>query len=78
MAPNPTDDACTFSYKTNSKEPLQINVYDANGKTVYNEIDKNVSEQINKTVSLKEFGKGIYFVHLTQGKSSEVRKVIVK
>jgi hypothetical protein len=78
MAPNPTDDACTFSYKTNSKEPLQINIYDANGKTVYNEIDKNVNEQINKTVSLKEFGKGIYFVHLTQGKSSEVRKVIVK
>lgn len=78
VAPNPTDDACKISYRSTNKEPLQINVYDENGKTVYTETDKNVSEQINKTISLKELGKGIYFVHLTQGKQSEVRKVIVK
>jgi hypothetical protein len=78
VAPNPTDDACKISYKSSSKEPLQINVYDENGKTVYTETDKNVSEQINKIIFLKELGKGIYFVHLTQGKQSEVRKVIVK
>ena len=78
VAPNPTEDACNITYKSNSKEPLQVSVYDMNGKTVYNETDKNVSEQMNKTISLKELGKGIYFVHLTQGKQSEVRKVIVK
>ncbi|MGZ3866634.1 MAG: T9SS type A sorting domain-containing protein [Bacteroidia bacterium] len=78
IAPNPTDDACTISYKAASKEPLEINVYNMESKTVYTETDKNVSEQVNKTISLKELGKGIYYVHLTQGKQSEVRKVIVK
>ncbi|HWY37121.1 MAG TPA: T9SS type A sorting domain-containing protein [Bacteroidia bacterium] len=78
VAPNPTEDACSITYRSNSKEPLQINVYDANGKTVYAETDKNVSEQMSKNLSLKELGKGIYFVHLTQGKQSEVRKIIVK
>lgn len=78
VSPNPTDDACKISYTSSSKEPLQINVYDENGKTVYTETDKSTGQQINKTISLKELGKGIYFVHLTQGKQSEVRKVIVK
>ena len=78
VSPNPTEDACNITYKSKSKDPLQIKVYDANGKTVYTETDSNVSDQMNKTLSLKELGKGVYFVHLTQSKQSEVRKVIVK
>jgi len=78
VSPNPTEDACNITYKSKSKDALQIKVYDANGKTVYTETESNVNEQMNKTLSLKELGKGVYFVHLTQGKQSEVRKVIVK
>jgi hypothetical protein len=77
VAPNPTDDACTITYQPTSKEPLQIKVYDVNGKTVYTEIEKNVSEQVNKTLSLKSLGDGAYFIHLSQGKQSEIRKIIV-
>jgi hypothetical protein len=77
IAPNPTDDACNVSYTSNSKEPLQIKVYDVNGKTVYTEMDTNVNEQVNKTLSLKNLGEGTYFVHLTQGKQSEIRKMVV-
>lgn len=78
VAPNPTEDACTIAYKSVSKEPLQIKVYNTEGKTVLTETDNNVDGQVNKTLSLKNLGQGIYFVHLTQGKQSEVRKVIVK
>ncbi len=78
VAPNPTEDACTISYKSASKEPLQIKVYDMEGKTVLAENDTNASDQVNKTISLKGLGSGVYFVHITQGKQSEVRKVIVK
>jgi hypothetical protein len=78
VAPNPTEDACTITYKSVSKEPLQIKVYDTQGKTVLTETDSDVGEQVNKTLSLKNLGQGVYFVHLTQGKQSEVRKVIVK
>lgn len=78
IAPNPTEDACTISYRPKSKEPLQIKVYNGNGKTVYAETDSEIKEQISKAISLRDLGKGTYFVHLTQGKQSEVRKVIVK
>ena len=77
VAPNPTDDACTISYQSKSKEPLQIKVYDINGKIVYTETDKNIGDEVNKKLSLKDLGAGSYFVHLTQGKQSEVRKLLV-
>lgn len=77
LAPNPTDDDCTISYTSKSKEPLQIKVYDVNGKTVYTEIDTNLSEQVNKKISLKNLGDGTYFIHLAQGKQSEIRKMVV-
>jgi|GEM_PF-3020549 len=77
IAPNPTDDACTVSYQSKSSEPLQVKVYDTNGKTVYTETDKNIAEHVNKTLSLKDFGAGTYFIHLTQGKQSEIRKIVL-
>jgi hypothetical protein len=78
VAPNPTEDACTISYKSVSKEPLLIKVYNEEGKTVMAETDTNTGDQVNKTLSLKSLGQGVYFVHISQGKQSEVRKVIVK
>jgi len=78
VAPNPTEDACSISYRSASKESLQIRVYNSEGKTVLTETETNASDQVNKTLSLKGLGQGVYFVHLTQGKQSEVRKVIVK
>jgi len=78
VSPNPTEDTCTISYKANSKEPLQIKAYNAEGKTVLTETETGTGDQVNKTLSLKGLGQGTYFVHLTQGKQSEVRKVIVK
>lgn len=78
VAPNPTEDACTVTYKSVSKEPLQIKIYNSEGKTVMSETESNVSDSVSKELSLKGLGQGVYFVHLTQGKQSEVRKVIVK
>jgi hypothetical protein len=78
VAPNPTDDACQLSYVSNSKEPLQIKVYDMNGKTVYTETDKNATEQVSKTLYLGALGAGTYFIHCGQGKQSEIRKILVQ
>ncbi len=78
VAPNPTEDACKITYKSVSKEPLQIKVYNAEGKTVMTETENSVTDSVSKELSLKGLGQGVYFVHLTQGKQSEVRKVIVK
>ena len=78
VAPNPTEDACAITYKPVNKEPLHIKVYNEEGKTLISETEASPGDHVNKTLSLKELGKGVYFVHLTQGKQSEVRKVMVK
>lgn len=78
VAPNPTEDACTISYKSGSSAPLHIRVYNEEGKTVLTETDNHGGDQVNKTLSLKDLGRGTYFVHITQGRKSEIRKVIVR
>jgi hypothetical protein len=78
MAPNPTDGNIHITYKSGSDEPLEIKVYDTQGKTVYSETSTNIGDSIDKTISLGNVGKGIYFVQLVQGKQMEVRKVVVK
>ncbi|HWY99072.1 MAG TPA: T9SS type A sorting domain-containing protein [Bacteroidia bacterium] len=78
MSPNPTEGTVAISYKSTGTEPLQIDVYDMNGKKVHTETMSDVSGQVTKSVSLNSYGPGVYFVHLTQGKQSETRKIVVK
>lgn len=77
MAPNPTDGNIRITYKSSSTEPLQIKVYDSSGKTVLSQTESQASDNVDKTISLGNLGKGIYFVHLMQGGQSEVRKIVV-
>jgi hypothetical protein len=78
LSPNPTEGTVNIAYTSNSTEPLQIDVYDMNGKKVHSETDNDMQGQVSKTISLSDFGQGIYFVHLLQGNQSETRKIVVK
>lgn len=78
MYPNPTEGAFTISYNSTSTEPLKINVYDGNGKTIDTENITDPDTSVNKTVSLSAFGPGIYFVQLIQGNQTEIKKIIIK
>ena len=78
MSPNPSDGTVTINYTSTSDAPLQIDVYDINGKKIHTETVTDMKGQVSKTLSLNSYGQGIYFVHLAQGNQSETRKVIVK
>lgn len=75
--PNPVKTSLIVSYNSSSTEPLQITIYDANGKVVYTETANKPGEWVNKTISLNGYAPGIYFVNLLQGKQQETKKIIV-
>lgn len=77
MYPNPTDGNIRITYKSASAEPLTIKAYDTYGKTVLTQTYNGLDNDVDKTISLDNLGKGIYFVQLIQGNQSEVRKVVV-
>lgn len=68
--PNPTTGIFQVETKVNSK----IEVFDVTGKIVYSTISKSNSNQIN----LSGNAKGVYLVKISDGKSVETKKLILK
>lgn len=75
--PNPVESSLMLSYSSSGKEPLQIKIYDENGKVVYTETVNQPGSQVNKSISLSGYAPGIYFVNLLQGNQQETKKIIV-
>ena len=63
--PNPSSDIFNLSIKlTNTKKNIVITVYDLIGKVVYTEFLKNMSGQVNQSINLNSFGKGMYLLNV--------------
>lgn len=75
--PNPVAASLTISYNSSNTKPLQITIYDENGKVVYTEKVNKPGQEVNKTISLSGYAPGIYFVNLLQGNQQETKKIIV-
>ncbi|MDP2388592.1 MAG: T9SS type A sorting domain-containing protein [Bacteroidota bacterium] len=77
LYPNPAKDNVTVNYKGNNSDPLTIKLYDAQGKTILVEKEISTDKEMTKKLDLSSLKKGIYFLHLEQGKKSEVKKLVV-
>ncbi|MFH2142626.1 MAG: T9SS type A sorting domain-containing protein [Bacteroidota bacterium] len=72
--PNPFSELLNVEYYLNEKSVVEIEIYDIDGKTVYNWIDKNQYEGLyKKSVSIQE--TGVYFVKLMINQNVIVKKV---
>ncbi|MCE3295961.1 MAG: hypothetical protein K0R65_1675 [Crocinitomicaceae bacterium] len=77
ISPNPAKDVVNISYKSNSPEPLKLRLYDAAGQLILEEESISPDKEMNKRLDLSPLQKGIYFLHLEQGKKTEVKKIVV-
>jgi hypothetical protein len=66
--PNPTADVLNISYGFNNPN-TQVSLIDVTGQTVYQ------SNQLVQSIDLSNFAKGIYFLKITAGSESCVKKV---
>lgn len=77
ISPNPAKDVVNINYKNNSSDALKLKLYDAAGQLILEEEITSPDKEMNKRLDLSPLQKGIYFLHLEQGKKSEVKKIIV-
>lgn len=78
ISPNPTDGDIRIKYKATADGPLNVKVYDANGRNVYNTVTTVSGENADATISLGGLSRGIYFIQLSQGDQRDVRKIVIK
>ncbi len=77
LTPNPSRDFINIQYQNDSKSPLKIKIYDLKGQLITEEEKTVIDQQMNIQMDLSKLQKGVYFLHLEQGKKSEVRKIVI-
>lgn len=77
--PNPTDDSFTISYSLNEASAATLFLYDATGKTVYQEqINKTKEQQLRFSKSELKLASGVYSLSLVTDKKVLTEKLIIK
>ncbi|MDD5572079.1 MAG: lectin like domain-containing protein, partial [Bacteroidales bacterium] len=76
--PNPNEGNFTVSVNTLIKEMLNIKIFNVLGEVVYSENCVLGSGDKTKEISLKEYGKGIYFLKIDGSTNNFASKIVYK
>ncbi len=74
--PIPADDFITIRFDASTENPA-ITVTDMNGRHIYRSSLRETGK-ISRKINVKNWAKGIYIFHITDGNKSSIQKVIVK
>lgn len=75
--PNPTSDFLNFNLKSKSKDYIHITLVDIIGRSVMTKVITNPNYEINSSIKIGDFSKGIYTLNIKQGNSTLNKKIII-
>jgi len=78
--PNPTNGDFTISFESdlsNSDNNVKVDIYDVQGRLVFNTSYVNTSSVFKKTISLNNFKTGIYIVNISEGLRTTSHKLLI-
>jgi hypothetical protein len=78
MSPNPSNGKFDLNFNLKNKGDAEINVFNMEGKQVYNEKLSGFQGEYKKSIDLSNNNKGVYFVKIQQGTHSQVKKVVIE
>lgn len=78
VSPNPSSSFFTINIKKVENDPISIQVVDALGKIVYTKQVSSFGTEINETIDLTGFPKGVYVLELNSPHFKQSRKLIVE
>lgn len=76
--PNPTNGLFNITSSNANFTELVINVFDMQGKEVFNTTDRNNTSSYNKQINLEGLAKGIYYIKLNTDAGVKVQKLILQ
>jgi hypothetical protein len=77
LYPNPGEGLFYFSFDVQNNQPIHIRVTDALGKAVLDKIYKDKSQTWLRSIDLRQFSKGIYFLDLENNGNHTTRKLVI-
>ena len=76
--PNPTTGIFNITTNNANFTELTINIFDIQGKEVFNALDKNISSNYNKQINLEGLSKGLYYIKLNTSKGVNIQKLVIQ
>ncbi|MEO6882932.1 MAG: T9SS type A sorting domain-containing protein, partial [Bacteroidia bacterium] len=75
--PNPNEGQFELNFTTSNVDNFTIEIHNALGQLVYQEALMNFTGKYAKEINIKNYGKGIYMLSITNTHSQGVKKLIV-
>lgn len=76
LAPNPFSDVLQLSITTRQNKQFQLQVFNLSGQQIFTENIEANSTTTAKIIPTQSWGKGLYFVTITDGKASRTMKIV--
>ena len=77
FAPNPNNGKFNLSFTLKEQGNTQVQVMSLDGKNVYNENLENFTGHYSSDIDISAQPKGVYFVRISQGTHSQLKKIIL-
>jgi PKD repeat protein len=78
LYPNPAADQFTLQLKGPVQQSLQVGLFNSTGQRLYQEVLDFQSGVVQKTISCRDLPSGMYWVRVSDGSGSGIRKMVVE
>jgi len=78
FTPNPNNGKFKLEFNLPEKGKTSIKIFDTNAKEVYNESLGNFDGNYSKDIDISKYGKGTYFLQISQGKKMISKKMVIQ
>jgi hypothetical protein len=76
--PNPGDGKFTLSFNLPEEGNTDVTIMNLDGKSIYSEKLASFKGQYEKQIDISSNPKGVYFVKITQGEHSQLKKIVLE
>lgn len=76
--PNPNNGKFTLDFNLADKGNTEVSILNMEGKSIYKEELKDFSGNYKRDMDISSNPKGVYFVKISQGKHSQLKKIVLE
>jgi uncharacterized Zn ribbon protein len=78
ISPNPNNGEFIVELTSKENATMSLRIMDALGNVVYNQNDIQVMQSLDMKISLNNLKKGVYFILVNDGKTTQAKKLVIQ
>jgi len=76
--PNPAHQQVNISFESNTKNDINISIFDISGRKVFGKTYNNTNTEFNQNINTSHLSKGLYLINVEDGNRKSTQKLLIK